>query len=216
MTVEAAHAFRRQLMDVDFTFAETLAALVAPLRERRNRHPTPRPDLLRAARRSWINDIPSFGCLSGPHPELGRNRLTIAETRVMAARFDCDKWSIPPQSGLGAERQEDGPGFALVANRLTVAPGVLRFEIALLALVRLDAVTEWFAGRPDASAARLIADFVELANFAAAASELGPVICPGDGGTWVGEVTAGPRVTGGARVGTVVMVSQFVRETAAV
>jgi hypothetical protein len=25
-------------------------------------------------RRTWINDIPSFGNLDGPHPELGRNR----------------------------------------------------------------------------------------------------------------------------------------------
>jgi hypothetical protein len=213
MTVEAAHAFRRQLMDADFTFAETLAALVAPLRGRRNRHPTPRPDLLRAARRSWINDIPSFGCLSGPHPELGRNRLTIGETRVMAARYDRDDWSVPPQSDLGPERPENRPGFALLANRLTVAPGVLTFEIALLALVRLDAVAEWFAGRPDASATRLIADLVELANFSAAASELGPVTCQGDGGEWVGEVTAGPRVIGGARAGTVVMASQFVGDS---
>src|SRR6202046_4289649 len=95
LSATAAEAFRERIREADALFVAALARLVAPIRRRIDAHKPPRPELLQAARRTWINDIPSFGSLSGPHPELGRNRLTIRETRAVLASFQLPAWKAP-------------------------------------------------------------------------------------------------------------------------
>ncbi len=193
MTPEAAAlAFRRRVIAADAQFADALVALMAPLRARYERNHTPRPDLLRAARRTWINDFPTFGCLDGPTPDLHGTRLSIRETRLCAGRVDPARWATVPGGDPFAEAPEHQPGIALLANALAVAPGVLRFRVSIFALVSLVALAEWCAARPEVL---LVTDLATLAAVAARLTEADAgrrFRCAG----WEGVVVHSPEAAG--------------------
>jgi hypothetical protein len=95
LSATAAEAFRERIREADALFVAAVVRLLAPIRRRIDSRKPPRPELLQAARRTWINDIPSFGSLDGPHPDLGGNRLTIRETRAVLASFQLPEWKEP-------------------------------------------------------------------------------------------------------------------------
>jgi hypothetical protein len=135
--------------------------------------------------------------VSGPHPDLRRTRLTIRETRLCAGRVDPACWAATPAGDPFAEAPEHQPGVALLTNALTVAPGVLRFSLSILALVSLTALAEWCAGRPEAEPPELAADLGTLATACAALTEADaegehPWRCGG----WRGMVIPSPEAVG--------------------
>ena len=144
LSATAAEAFRERIREADALFVAALARLVAPIRRRIDVGKPPRPELLQAARRTWINDIPSFGSLDGPHPDLGGNRLTIRETRAVLASFQLPEWKEPAVALISAELIAGTKGF--------------RFYSTLLALIDLAAIAAWFAASGAEDPAPLLAD----------------------------------------------------------
>jgi len=216
-----AVAFRRRLREADDKFADAVVGIMKTLRDRcAGRGVRTRGvELPALVRMRWVNDIPTFGSLDGPHPNLRQGRLTMIETRAVAARFVAGPgWHAGPADDPLAERE---PAIALVTNTLTVS-AAFSFGVSLLALVDLGAIAEWFAamGRGsggDSVTQALLAALGALARAAAGphATEAGAFACQGeDGGSWVGEVVPapGPKVKryDGAAPGTVVMVGRFV------
>lgn len=214
-----ALAFRHRLLEADAQFADAVTGIMATLRSGfgPSRPKRPRREANQravVARNRWVCDIPSFGALDGPHPDLYRSHLTLIETRACAGRFNVRSWHTPPPDDPAAEVTE--PGVALVTNWLVVQPDALQFNVSLLALVSLRALADWFAaGEGVREAPALLADLASLASAAAgpSAAEAGAFTCPGDGGTWAGEVAPvpGPPVKryDGAPPPTVVMIGQF-------
>ena len=216
-----ALAFRERLREADDRFADAVVGIMKTLRDRCTGRGvrTRGIELPALVRHRWITDIPSFGSLDGPNPDLRHGRLVMTETRCVAARFVAGPgWHAGPADDPLAERD---PAIALVTNTLTVS-AAFSFGVSLLALVDLSAIAEWFAamGRGaggDSVTTALLADLGALAAAAAtgpSAAEAGTFACPGgDGGTWRGEVVAmpGSRVKryDGAAPGTVVMVREF-------
>jgi len=214
-----ALAFRERLREADDRFADAVTGIMATLRARGAGRGvrTRGVELPALVRMRWINDIPSFGSLGGPHPDLRHGRLTMIETRAVAARFVAGPgWHAGPADDPTAERE---PAIALVTNTLTVS-AAFSFGVSLLALISQDAVADWFAamGRGaggDSVTTALLADLGTLAAAATgpSAAEVGAFTCDGGGGTWTGEVVAmpGSRVKryDGQPPSTVVMITEF-------
>jgi hypothetical protein len=169
LSATAAEAFRERIREADALFVAALTRLLAPIRRRIDAHKPPRPELLQAARRTWINDIPSFGSLSGPHPELGRNRLTIRETRAVLASFQLPEWKEPAGP----------PAVALISAELIVGAKGFQFYSTLFVLIDLAAIAAWFAISGAEDPAHLIADLSALATAAAALHTPGPATVDG-------------------------------------
>jgi hypothetical protein len=174
LSATAAEAFRERIREADALFVAAVVRLLAPIRRRIDSRKPPRPELLQAARRTWINDIPSFGSLDGPHPELGRNRLTIRETRAVLASFQLPAWKEPAGP----------PAVALISAELIAGTKGFRFYSTLLALIDLAAIAAWFAASGAEDPAPLLADLSALAAAAAALHTPGPATVSG----WEGEV----------------------------
>jgi hypothetical protein len=174
LSAPAAEAFRERIREADVLFVAAVVRLLAPIRRRIDAHKPPRPELLQAARRTWINDIPSFGSLDGPHPELGRNRLTIRETRAVLASFQLPEWKEPAGP----------PAVALVSAELIAGAKGFRFYSTLFVLIDLAAIAAWFAISGAEDPAPLLADLSALATAAAALDTPGPTTVDG----WEGEV----------------------------
>jgi hypothetical protein len=174
LSATAAEAFRERIREADALFAEAVVRLLAPIRRRAAEHRAPRPELLQAARRTWINDMPSFGSLDGPHPKLGRNRLTIRETRAVSASFQMPEWRAPA-----------GPAaVALISAELTAGAKGFRFYSTLFVLIDLAAIAAWFATKGAEDPAPLLADLSALATAATALETPGPATVGG----WEGDV----------------------------
>jgi len=215
----AALAFRERLREADNKFADAVVGIMATLRDRCGGRGvrTRGVELPALVRHRWITDIPSFGCLGGPHPDLRHGRLVMTETRCVAARFVAGPgWHAGPADDPLAERE---PAIALVTNVLVVSRA-FAFNVSLLALVDLSAIADWHRamGRSaggDSVQRALLADLGALAGAAAgpSAAEVGAFNCDGDGGAWVGEVAVmpGPKVKryDGVAPGTVVMITEF-------
>jgi hypothetical protein len=140
MTIDAATEFRSCLREADALFAKAIMDLILPLRRRHDSKRAPRQELLQAARRIWIADIPTFGSLAGPTPIIGHHRLRIAERRAASASYLLPEWY----------RQDGPPAIAIVDIVLTVRPGECSLRTNMRELFDLPEVAAWgddFMGR---------------------------------------------------------------------
>ncbi len=108
-----AAAFRTRLRDADARFAATILCIVPPLTAHYRRHPhTPPPyPLLASSRLRWVNDVPSFGCLSGgPTPiPTARSSLPTASNKSLIGCRRTYFGETAHSDGTSPRQPIDGP-----------------------------------------------------------------------------------------------------------
>lgn len=173
-----ARDLRRRLAAADAQVAPGLEHALRPLRERLERRPTLRADLLTDAERHWRQGVPGFGRLVLA-AERRRGRVPyFCELRAQAGAFRFATW--PP----GFE-----PGLLLVLILAEPRPGGVDVRQTPLAAVSLHALARRYQRGGDCSEAAIFGDLADLAPFAQETG-LPPAVrfaLPLAHGCWCGE-----------------------------
>ena len=152
-----AREFRARFATADPQTGAAIDQIVLPLRQRSERHPTPRVEQLAGLARQWRALVPEHGRLQLTIDHR-RTRLTIAETRIGAANYWQEEWDSVE------------PGILLLHMRLHIAPHVFDADMVPLAAVSLHALARRYQKAWQVGDAAIFAD---LCSLAAASSDTG-------------------------------------------
>jgi hypothetical protein len=96
-----ARAFRNKVMRVDKAMDAALAAIIAPLRTRLQRHPKLRREQVAISEALYRKTIPSAFRFGTIEVMKDRTEFAISEIRLSGSWITCDQWDGPEQREHG-------------------------------------------------------------------------------------------------------------------
>jgi hypothetical protein len=150
---QAARDLRNRIAWEDATFINELDKIIAPIKARHDRKPTPRVELIAGAKRQWQ----AIG-------EYGRILLNNADRKQMGHGMGLCDLRIHPAQLHDKSWADDGYelGVAIGTVVLVWQPRNLQLRMNTIATVSLHTLARFYQRSPDTSRAALYASFAEI------------------------------------------------------
>lgn len=171
-----ARDFRRRVLATDDVANAAIDRVTQPLRERLERKPALRPEMVRPAVAAWEAAMPATFRIDR-EVAMTRKALLIVEMRIVGSQWRDDDWEDAP----GGEMQE--PGVAIALLKMTTAHGRFRYDVVPIVTLSLHALARRYQRGVGRSDAELVRDLSELIKARPEDTEV-PVLH----GRWLGRV----------------------------